>query len=213
MTHKKRGQLLVFEGIDGAGKSSLVRLLAESLKEKGYPVCVTKEPGDNSIGAAVRSIVQETKNHITAQTEFLLFAADRAQHITEIVVPALERGEIVISDRLSDSSLAYQGYGRGLDIDMIKSINNWVLGDIRPDLTLFVSVPVACAFDRISKRNEQPTRFENEHESFMQRVKNGFELIYTSRDDVVHLDGTAQLSDIADEMKKYIDTFLEKKCY
>lgn len=210
MTNKKRGQLLVFEGIDGAGKSSLARLLTEFLHTQGYVTCLTKEPGDNSIGSSVRAIVQESGKQISSQAEFLLFAADRAQHIKEVVLPALERGEVVVSDRLSDSSLAYQGYGRGLDKKMIMAINNWVMGDLRPDLTIFVSVPLECAFERIAKRNEQRTRFEEEQESFMQRVSDGFEEIYAGRDDVLHLNGTDALIDIATHMNKCIRNWLEK---
>src|SRR3972149_5899470 len=123
--------LITLEGIDGSGKSTLAKKMADTL----HNVVLTKEPGGSALGKKLREILQMQPVPITPIAEFLLFAADRAQHFDEVVIPALEQNKIVISDRMADSSLVYQGYGRGINMENIKLVNKWVMQDITPDIT------------------------------------------------------------------------------
>jgi dTMP kinase len=172
----KRGFLIAIEGIDGSGKSTLARHLYDALQNKYTYVKLTKEPGDTEVGKKIREIVQTQTTPLDPKTEFLLFAADRAEHFSKMIEPLLKENCIIISDRLADSSLAYQGYGRDLDKNMIKLINQWAMGSRQPDLTIFVKVPVEIALKRIQKRNEAVSVFEKG--PFLQAVANGFETIY-----------------------------------
>src|SRR3990172_425114 len=159
---QKRGLLITLEGIDGSGKSTLVKAIVTALTALGKPVVLTKEPGGTALGKELRAILQTQKNPVCNKAEFLLFAADRAQHFKQLIVPALEQGQIVISDRMADSSLAYQGYGRGIDRNMITTINSWAMQGIVPDLTIFLRLTPAKALERAQGRREAPTAFEQE---------------------------------------------------
>lgn len=172
----KRSALIAIEGIDGSGKSTLARHLFNALSQK-YPVNLTKEPGDTFVGKQIRAIIAQTPTEpISPKTEFLLFAADRAEHFSKHIKPLIEKNYIVISDRCADSSLAYQGYGRGLSKDNIKLVNSWAMNGSSPDLTIFVKVPVKVALERIAQRNEDPSVFEKE--DFLKKVAQGFNEIY-----------------------------------
>lgn len=139
MKKQNNGLLIAVEGIDGSGKSTLAHHLFTWLsKQCTTTVIKTREPGGSPLGAHLRTIIQESNISLSHKAEFLLFAADRAQHFQEIIIPHLNQGHVVISDRLADSSVVYQGYGRGLDIAMIKSINSWAMNNRTADLTLFV---------------------------------------------------------------------------
>ncbi len=170
-----RGILIAIEGIDGSGKSTLANHLYNALQKKYTHVHLTKEPGDTEIGKKIREIVHTPPTPLNSKAEFLLFAADRAQHFFEME-QLFQQNYIVISDRLADSSLAYQGYGRGLDKDKINLINQWAMNNKKPDLTIFVKVPVEIALERIQKRNETISVFEKK--SLLAKVAVGFETIY-----------------------------------
>lgn len=174
----QRGILIAIEGIDGSGKSTFARHLYDALQQTYSHVKLTKEPGDTQAGKKIRELVQNQQEPLDPIAEFLLFAADRAEHFSKMILPLLKENYIIISDRLADSSLAYQGYGRGLDKKMIKTINKWAMQDIKPDLTIFIKVPVETALERIEKRNETISTFEKKE--FLEKVENGFEKIYTS---------------------------------
>lgn len=184
------GLLIAIEGIDGSGKSTLAANLAHELTEMLYPVVLTREPGATPLGKLLRSIVQEKQVPIGSRAEFLLFAADRAQHFEQLVIPALTQGKIVISDRMSDSSIAYQGYGRGLDISFIKTINQWTMQGIASHITVYVKVTPEIAFERIRARKKELTSFEQEAYSFTQKLVYGFDSLYAGRSDVIILEGT-----------------------
>src|SRR5690606_13070752 len=126
--------------------------LYNKLAQHGYETILTKEPGDSPLGKTLRAILQEKKVSVCPKAEFLLFAADRAQHFDEVVMPALQQNKIVISDRLADSSLVYQGYGRGLDKTLIEQVNTWAMNNIKPDLTLYITLPPAVAAARLAQR-------------------------------------------------------------
>lgn len=187
----QRGRLIVIEGIDGSGKSTLAKKLHTYFGQQEIDTILTKEPGGSPLGTALRTILQERHVAACPKAEYLLFAADRAQHMHEIIMPALTKGTHVLSDRMGDSSIVYQGYARGLSIDMITQINQWAMQDMQPDVTIFVDVPVTVAQQRWAARNEALSAFEKEHETFMQRVRDGFHALYKTRKNVIMIDGTA----------------------
>lgn len=181
--------LIAIEGIDGSGKSTLAKNLSTALQASGQEIVLTKEPGGSALGKQLRAILQTQPVPINSISEYLLFAADRAQHVKEVIQPALNRGAIVITDRMADSSLVYQGYGRGINKEHIKLVNSWALQGITPDLTLYVSIDRQTAVQRLSHRT-QLTAFEKEQADFMERLILGFNELYQNRNDVIILDGT-----------------------
>lgn len=186
----KKGFLISVEGIDGSGKSTLARNLHKLLLEHKQDVLLTKEPGATPLGKSLREILHTQKALVCDKAEFLLFAADRAQHFATVVQPALDQAKLVISDRMHDSSLAYQGFGRGLDKEMITSVSQWAMNDRMPDLTIYVSVDIKTAFERLHATRAELTSFEQEKIDFWQRVQTGFATIFADRDSVIMLDGT-----------------------
>jgi dTMP kinase len=185
----KQGILCAIEGIDGSGKSLLAANLYRTLTEKEFPVLLTKEPGDSPLGAKLRGIVQEQSVPMCAKAEYLLFAADRAQHFDEVVIPALHQKKLVISDRLGDSSLVYQGYGHGLDIAMIKTINHWAMNGVEPDLVIYVCIDSKTAKKRLEQRGALAA-LDRRSIGFFNNFIKGFDELYTARTNVLHIDGT-----------------------
>ena len=185
-----QGILIACEGIDGSGKSTLARALYAFFSNQNIPSLLTKEPGGTPLGSHVRSLVQNPDIKRCALAEFLLFAADRAEHFNTVILPALHKKTLVISDRMADSSLVYQGFGRGLDMTMLATINAWAMHHHKPSVTLYVRVPASCAFERRRARNETITAFEQEKTDFFNRLIEGFEQIYHNREDVICIDGT-----------------------
>ena len=168
------GIFITFEGGDGTGKSTQVRLLAEWLTQQGRAVVTTREPGGTEVGTALREIVLHHRGEIDPRAEALLYAADRAQHIGTLVRPALERGDVVVQDRYIDSSVAYQGAGRVLDAAEIKRISLWATGDLIPDLTVLLDLPGDVARARLAGEHKVFDRLENERDDFHERVRTGF---------------------------------------
>ena len=140
-----RGLLVSVEGIDGCGKSSFMLAIKKLLEEHSLPFLLTKEPGDTPLGKHIREILLSKTVDICPKAEYLLFAVDRAQHFHEVVSPALCDIKIVVSDRMADSSLIYQGYARGLEIDVIQNINQWAMNNIAPDIVFYLKIDVATA--------------------------------------------------------------------
>ncbi len=208
MTYTYPGKLITIEGIDGAGKSSLVESLKSYLEDCGYEVLTTREPGGSQLGKAIRSLIQERTCPISDRAEFLLFAADRAQHIQEVIIPALTRGAIVISDRLADSSLAYQGYGRGLDQAFINHVNQWALSGITPDLTIYLKIDYATARQRMRIRAEKATAIEQEKEVFFNRVIAGFNAIFSERSAAFIVDARVSQDEITHKVIEHMNHFL-----
>lgn len=180
---------ICFEGIDGSGKSTLARSIYDIYTQRGTPAILTKEPGGTHVGRDIRALVQHSSEPITPRAEFLLYAADRAQHYAQIVAPALSQGITVLSDRSFVSSIAYQGYGRGLDVARITEINRWALQECLPNVFVYIAIDPALAHERIAVRGEVLTRFEKEQRSFFERVITGYEEIFAHYTSVIRLDG------------------------
>lgn len=171
------GLFITFEGIDGCGKSTQRDLLAEELKRRGLDVLVTREPGGTAIGEDIRKIlVSDASVHIAPTTELLLYVAARAQHVAELIRPALEAGRIVVSDRYTDSTVAFQGYGRGLDLEMIATLNKFATGDLRPDITIVFDLAPATARGRLGSRpiGGLLGAFDEQHSDFHERMRQGY---------------------------------------
>src|SRR5262249_23128077 len=168
------GLFIVFEGGEGAGKSTQVRLLAELLRANGHDVVVTREPGATEIGERIRTmLLDEEQESLTPRCEALLYAADRAHHVAALLRPALARGEVVISDRYVDSSLAYQGAGRTLPVDEVSWLSSWATGGLKPDLVVLLDVEPHVGLARIGARGNTD-RLENESGAFHERVRYAF---------------------------------------
>ncbi|NCC53515.1 MAG: dTMP kinase [Spartobacteria bacterium] len=175
-----RGKFVTFEGPEGSGKTTQAKALVERLKAQGLDVLYTREPGGTRTGEAIRGILQfDTAGEpISPQTEVLLFAASRAQLVRHVILPALEQGTWVVSDRFADSTTVYQGYGRGFSIESMLTINAFAIGEAVPDMTLLLDVSVDLGFERLAVRMEaqgtQKDRIEQEAKDFHERVRNGY---------------------------------------
>lgn len=208
MLHLKQGILITIEGIDGSGKSTLAHNLFTHLQQQGFNTALTKEPGDSNLGKEIRELVQTQNIPITALAQYLLFAADRAQHFVECIVPGLTNKQLIISDRMADSSLAYQGYGNKLDLAMIDATNKWTMQNITPDITIFVRIPVEVALERCNNRGALSAY---EKQNFLLTVAQGFENIYKNRNDVIIVDGTQSQDILTNQCASVIEQWIKTK--
>jgi dTMP kinase len=203
------GLFITFEGGDGTGKSTQVRLLTQWLAEQGRAVVTTREPGGTEVGIALRDIVLHHRGEVDPRAEALLYAADRAQHIGTLVRPALERGDVVVQDRYIDSSVAYQGAGRVLDAVEIKRISLWATGDLIPDLTVLLDLPGDVARARLAKEQKTFDRLENEHDDFHERVRAGFlQLAAAEPHRFLVVDATQDIDQIAHVIRDRVGALL-----
>ncbi len=185
------GLLIVFEGVDGSGKSTQLRLLAARLSGAGIPHAVTKEPGGTALGAKLRELLLDPALPLDPEAQLFLFLADRVQHRKEVLRPALDRGLIVLSDRLSDATMAYQGFGAGLSRERVASLNKAALDGLRPDLTILLDLPVEALEARLAARAEGRTRYETLGRPFFERVREGYrEIARVHADRTLVLDAT-----------------------
>ena len=179
-----KGLFITFEGIDGSGKSTQATLLKNRLSQMHYPVVFTKEPGGTALGGKIRKILlNEDMNPVS---EFLLFASDRREHIEKVIRPSLLNGKIVISDRFTDSSLVYQGFGRGVSLNFIRQVHQYILKGLKPDLTFIIDVPPEVGIERIHKKD----RIEREGIDFLRRIRKGYIEISESDERFVIVNGT-----------------------
>lgn len=167
----KKGLFITFEGADGCGKTTQIKLLDEYLRGKGYKTLLTREPGAKGLGVKLREILLNYDGEVSPKCESFLFLADRAQHVDCIIKPALEEGIFVLCDRHTDSTVAYQGYGRGLDLEEIHHLNNIATGGLKPDLTFVFDVDVETSQSRVGAEKD---RMESAGIEFFERVRQGF---------------------------------------
>lgn len=165
--------LITFEGIEGSGKTTHVDLLHDHLREKGFTVVKTREPGGTPVGEALRSVLLVKDLHVLPLAELLVFLAIRAQHVQEVITPALSEGKIVLCDRFVDATYAYQGYGRGIDLGIIETLNRLVTKGVRPNLTILLNCKVDVGLGRKSA-DRSLDRFEREEISFHRKIKNAY---------------------------------------
>lgn len=206
-------KLITFEGIEGSGKSTQIRLLAAHLQERGLEVVVTREPGGCRIADEIRAILLDPANEeLCATAELLLYAAARAQHVDEVIRPALARGAIVLCDRYTDATVAYQGYGRGLDLGLIEELNRLASGGLSPDLTLVFDLPVATGLHRARSRNATAAadegRFEAESLAFHERVRAGYLGCAEAAARFARIDASGDPETVAARVRPVVDTFL-----
>lgn len=186
-----RGFFITLEGIDGSGKSTQIARLAQWIEGQGYPVTVTREPGGTPVGESIRQILLDVDNgQITPMTEMLLFAAARAQHVTQVIAPALDAGYVVLCDRFLDSSIAYQASARGLKEEDVLAVNLLAVQGVMPDLTLFLDIDPEEGFKRQLARSDAANRLDRENIAFYRQVRAGF-LSLMERDPgrIVQIDG------------------------
>ncbi|HCY06079.1 MAG TPA: dTMP kinase [Erysipelotrichaceae bacterium] len=193
------GFFITFEGPDGSGKSTASTGVYEKLLENGYDAIYTREPGGIDISEQIRKVILDPKNiSMDAKTEALLYAASRRQHLVEKIIPALNEGKIVICDRFIDSSLAYQGYARGLGIEEVYKINKFAIGDYLPMKTLFLNVDAKTGLDRISNRKNKD-RLDQEELSFHNDVFDGYQkVIEMYKDRMIIIDATKSEEEVID---------------
>ena len=201
-----KGLFITFEGVDGCGKTTQINLLSEYLQKQGHEVLLTREPGGKGLGEKLREILLNYDGEVSDRCESFLFLADRAQHIDIIVNPAVQEGKIVLCDRHTDSTVAYQGYGRGLDIETINKLNNLATNDRKPDLTFVFDIDTETSMKRVGKNQD---RMESAGIEFQTKVRNGYlEIAKQEPERVKVIDATKSIEEIHAEVLKYIKNIL-----
>jgi dTMP kinase len=203
-----KGVFITFEGLDGCGKSTQMELLAGALQERGYVVLVTREPGGTALGEAIRDLLLDPRHHgMSARSEALLYAAARAHLVSQVIRPALADGQVVLCDRYLDSSLAYQGYGRGLGHDEIVTLNVWATECLFPDLTLFLDLDDSLRSTRLAA---VPDRLEAEDDEFHRRVGEGYrELLTLHPHRIRRIDARGTESEVQARVRAVVEQELE----
>jgi dTMP kinase len=217
MAGKRKGVFITFEGIEGCGKTTQVKLLAGRLKTHRIPVLATREPGGTAIGKTIRRILLDARNTaISPKSEWLLYAADRAQHVKEVIHPGLLEGKWVLCDRFMDATEAYQGRARGQDTQLIRVINDLVVQGATPDLTVLLDLPVEIGLERALRRNSisnagTQDRFEREHLSFHRKVRKAYlELAQREKNRFVVVKGDSGEKEVEDAVFRFIEPLIER---
>lgn len=207
----QRGMFITLEGGEGAGKSTSLEYVRSFLLERGIRPVLTREPGGTPLGEAVRGLLLgQEHSDMAVDTELLLVFAARAQHIQQVIRPALARNEWVVCDRFTDATYAYQGGGRGVAAERIAILESWVQGDLRPDLTLLLDVPVAVGLERAARRGA-PDRFEQEQVAFFERVRASYRqraLEYPGRIRVI--DASRSIGDVQAQIRRELEAALKR---
>lgn len=203
-----KGKLITLEGGEGSGKTTQIKFIEDYLKEKNIPYIVTREPGGIGIAEQIREVILNTNNTtMDGRTEALLYAAARRQHLVEKVIPALEAGKIVISDRFVDASLVYQGYARGLGIDKVMEINEFAIDGCMPDVTLYLDIEPELGLQRIAKNEEREVnRLDLENIEFHNRVREGYMILlekYPERIKIIN--ANQSIEGIFEDIKKVVN--------
>lgn len=203
------GKFIVFEGVEGAGKTTQIQQTADWLQRfygRDRSVVTTREPGGTKLGQQIRQLLlNDTNTHVDNRTELLLYAADRAQHIASVIKPHLEIGNLVLCDRFTDSTIAYQGYGRGFDLEEIYNVNQLATGGLQSDLTIWLDLDVSIGLQRVAKRGE-PDRMERANLDFHQRVQRGYqELANSYPDRIVRIDANQSESFVQSQIQTVLN--------
>ncbi|HXF93308.1 MAG TPA: dTMP kinase [Nitrospiraceae bacterium] len=209
---RPRGVLITLEGVEGSGKTTQIRRLARLLREDGHRVLETREPGGTPLAEAIRrTLLRSTHERMDPRCEALLILAARSQHIARVIKPALDRGIVVLCDRFVDSTLAYQGYGRGLDVGVLRRLNRFATGGLEPDLSLLFDLPVGAGLTRRQRNKLEQNRLDRESRRFHNAVRRGFlELAAREPSRIVVLDGTKPADTLAEEVAAIVRRFLRR---
>lgn len=204
-----KGLFISFEGIEGTGKTIQAKLLCDYLIKKGFQVVLTEEPGGTRIGRTIRDILLSVDHiEMAPLTEFFLYNASRIQHIKEVILPAIKQGMVVITDRFSDSTVAYQGYGRGIELHLINSIEHIVTEGLRPDKTILLDLDVAIGLQRNKGINKED-RIELEDITFHERVRNGYHALAAKEPERIHIiDASKSIEHIHGSIKNLVQDLL-----
>jgi dTMP kinase len=198
---------ITFEGIDGVGKSTQIRLLADWLVEQGHEVVETFEPGGTDLGTEIRHLLLHRKGDVAPRSEALLYAADRAHHVATKIRPALERGAVVLGDRYLDSSVAYQGAARELDASQVRQISMWAVADLLPELTVLLDLPADQAMQRRASTGSAPDRLESEQADFFERARAEYLAMATTPRFLV-IDATLTIDEIQSAIRDRVGKLL-----
>lgn len=214
-----RGRFITFEGIEGCGKTTQIRMAGDFLRARGVPVIVTEEPGGTALGAELRRVLlNRAAFDLCREAELFLFLADRAQHVRELIGPALQDGTWVLCDRFSDATLAYQGFGRGMDPDFVRRMCDLSSGALRPDMTLLFDLPVETglrrALERVSRIENAPLedRFEREALNFHEKVRGGY--LHLAREEPGRfriINGGQAVVDVHREVSLHLSGYLKRE--
>ncbi len=205
MTHGYPGTFLTLEGPEGAGKTTQVKLLASKLEAAGIPHLITRDPGGTPLGKQIRRALLTPGNPVSPMAELLLYSADRAQHVDELIIPALKEGKLVICDRYTDSTVAYQGYGRSLDLNLISQLNAMSTQGLTPELTILFDLESEKGLGRLHPGGHD--RMEREAIEFHHRVRQGYlELVKKEPQRWQVIDASKALSAVQEELKTIIST-------
>lgn len=201
---------ITFEGVEGCGKTTQVALLASELRRRGLSILQTREPGGSPVGADIRRILLAEGRNLTAAAELLLYGAERAEHVAQVIVPALRRGDWVLCDRYGDATRAYQAFGRGLARELVEAVHSLATSGLEPDLTLWIKVPVEASLARARRRNlNHPAgegRFEAEELAFHERVASGYAALaaqYHQR--ILEVDGEGTSEEVASRVLRLVE--------
>lgn len=206
---KSKGFFITFEGIEGSGKTTQAKLLCDYLKSQDIPVILTREPGGSEISEKIRELLIDPENmEIKAKTECLLYAASRAQHVEQVILPAIADGKVVISDRFADATLAYQGYGRKLLIEKLRQLNKFATSGLEPDLTFLLDLPAEIGLTRAFERFYKLDRLEQEAIAFHQSVREGYlEIARRFGNRFKVIDASEPIEVIRDQIKNHVKQF------
>lgn len=208
----QKGRFISFEGSEGCGKSTQISLLVEQLNQSGLQVLLTREPGGTVVGERIRDLLQYTPeaSEMTSEAELLLFAASRAQLVREVIAPALEVGQWVIADRFMDSTTVYQGLGRGLSLDAVQTINQFAVGELKPDITILLDLDARSGHERAreaSLKEGITDRMENQPLDFFERVRKGYlDLAETESERIVIIDAAGSIEKVHAEILKALQS-------
>ena len=213
-TQQPRGKFLTIEGQDGAGKSTNVAVIEEFLTSKGIDFVRSREPGGTPFGETLREVLLNSgDDKIGDKAELLLVFAARAQHIEQVIEPALAQGQWVLCDRFTDATYAYQGYGRGLDLSFVELLETTVQSLLRPDLTILLDLPVEVGESRAGQRSS-PDRFEAQKQTFKQKVRDGYLQLATQQPNRIKvIDASVDIASVAKSIQSVLETFVGNKVH